>query len=223
MKPLKLTVATLSLVATLSQVQVQADQTNLVQTINVHLQATSQGATTTNRNLVTTSLETDRVNSGDIIASLGVALGTTFSQSARLVLVTPVDALNFPKIEVRDGSLKVEVTGFVVLEQVGGSVTRGVQSLRTGDSAYAVYSIQRLALQDIGGYEPLPMRFDVRGLGVDTESTRERRWPRRARIDMRADVTGSGDSNGAALIMQGSVTVSGGSLEVVSGDLPPPV
>ena len=220
MKSVKLAVAALSLVATLSQAQ--TDQTNLVQTLQVNLQAVSQGATTTNRNIVSTSLDSDRLNSGDIIASLGPVLGYNFSQSSRLVLVTPVDG-GFTKIEVRDGNLKVDVTGFVVFEQVGGAITRGVQNLRTGDSSHSTFSIHRLALQDNWGYEPLPLSFDARGLAVDNETTPQRRWSRRARIDLRADVTGSGDRAGDALIIQGTVTVSGGTLEVVTNDGPPPV
>src|SRR5882762_6160711 len=180
MKSLKLAAVTVALFTAITQAH--ADQTNFVQTLHVRLSAMKQGGTTTNRNVVVTSVDTDRLDTRQIIGGIGAVIGNTFSSTSRLVLVSPVAGGN-PSIEIRDASSKVDVTGFFVFEQIGGSVTRGVHFLRTGDSVQSTFSIQRLALQDVSGYPSLSLHFDVRGLATDSVNTREEHGPR---IEFRA-------------------------------------
>ena len=210
MKSHKLAAVAVALVTAITQAH--ADQTNFVQTLHVRLLAMKQGGATTNRNVVVTSVDTERLETRQIIGGIGAVIGNNFSRSSRLVLVTPVEG-GLPGIEIREGDSKVDVTGFFAFEQIGGSVTRGVQFLRTGDSVQTTFSIQRLALQDFPGYPSLALHFDVRGLGIDTVNSRDGNGPR---LDFRADVTGSGDSGGSPIVIQGSISTSGGTLEVVA-------
>lgn len=209
MKLLKLAALTVAFVTAITQAH--ADQTNFVQTLHVRLTAMQQGGTTTNRNIAVTSIDTDRLESRQIISGIGAVIGNSFSRSSRLVLVTPVDGGN-PSIEIRDRDSKVDVTSFFVFEQIGASVTRGAQFLRTGDSFQTTFSIQRLALQDSADYPALALHFDVRGLAVDTLNSRDENG---SPLDFRADVFGNGDSNGSPTVIHGSINVSGGSIEVV--------
>lgn len=211
MKSLKLAALTIAIVTAITQAH--ADQTNFVQTLHVRMSAMKQGGTTTNRNVVITSVDTERLDTRQIIGGIGAVIGNSFSRSSRLVIVTPVEG-GIPGIEIRDGDSKVDVTGFFVFEQIGGSVTRGVHFLRTGDSVHTTFSIQRLALQDFPGYPSLTLHFDVRGLGVDTVNSRDENG---SPLDFRADVSGSGDSNGSPIVIQGSISLSGGTIEVVTG------
>ena len=211
MKSPKLAAVTVALFTAITQAH--ADQTNLVQTLHVRLSAMKQGGTTTNRNIVITSVDTETLDSRQTIGAIGAVIGNNFSHPSRLVLVTPVQG-GIPSIEIRDGNSKVDVTGFFIFEQIGGSVTRGVHFLRTGDSFQTTYSIQRLALQDFPGYPSLALHFDVRGLGVDTVNSREEAGPP---LEFRAEVSGSGDSNGSPIVIHGSINTSGGTIEVVTG------
>ena len=113
-------------------------------------------------------------------------------------------------VEVRDGDQSVDVTEFFLLEQVGDSVTGSVLNLRSGNSTQTIYSVQHIALKDAAGYAPLNLHFDVSGLGNDTANDFRRRGN-----GLTVFGAGSGDLNGAALVIQGSVIISGQTLEVV--------
>lgn len=209
MKTPKFAAVAFAVVTALSQAQ--ADQTNLVQTLHVGLSAMKQGRTTTNRNTVVTSIDADRLDTRQIIGAIGSVTGNTFSRASKLVLVTPVDG-GVSQVEIRDGDVKLDVSGFFVFEQIGGSVSRGVQFLKTGDTVQTTYSIQRLALQDLGGYPSLPVHFDVRGLAVDLQNSRDESGQF---FDLNAEVTGSGDSNGSETVIRGVISISGGTVEIV--------
>ena len=187
-----------------------ADQTNIVENIQFRLFGLQQGDTRTNRNLVVTSVDTTWLGTDDIVQALAEATGNSFSRRGRLVLVTPVDG-GTSSVEVRDGDQSVDVTGFFVLEQLGDSVTGSVLNLRSGNSTQTIYSVQHIALQDAPGYSPLNVHFDISGLGNDTANDFRRRGN-----GLTVFGAGSGDRNGAALVIQGSMIISGQTLEVVT-------
>nr|AUN37542.1 hypothetical protein [uncultured bacterium] len=214
MKTLKTIALTFALVTVISQVR--ADQTNFVQALQVRLQALKQGGTSTNRNVVTTSVNTEVINNRDITAALGPVTGNNFAPTARLVMVTPVGGGN-SKVEVRDGNSKVDVTAFFVFEQVGAAVTQGTTNLRNGNSNHTTYSIQHLVLQDAFG-SALTLHFDVRGLSIDNITRGDN-----GRLELNAEVSGSGDKNGAAMVLIGTVDITGGTTEVVTDEIPPGV
>ena len=207
MKTLKL--AALAALLALGTAQGRADQTNLVENIHLNLFGLKQGDTRTNRNLVITSVDTVRLNNRAVIQALGDATANSFSRRSQLVLVTPLDG-GVSSVEVRDGDTKTDVTSFFGLEQTGTSVTASVLNTRTGNSAQITYSIQRLVLQDAAGLPALAVHFDVSGLGTDTDRTR-----RGPSSSLRIDAAGNGDSDGSPLVVQGSISVSGRTLEVV--------
>jgi len=195
--------------------QTRAEQTNIVETIQIRLLGLQQGDTRTNRNQVVTSVDTTWLGTDRVIQSLAAATGNSFSRSSRLVLVTPMDG-GTSSVEVRDGDLTVDVTGFFVLEQIGDSVTGSVLNLRSGHSTQTIHSVQHFVLQDAPGYPALNMHFDITGLGNDSSNDFRRRGN-----GLNIFGSGAGDRNGASLVIQGSISVSGQTLEVVpdSGDI----
>jgi hypothetical protein len=215
MKAVKLAVLT-AFMATLSVAHSFADQTNLVQNLQIQLFGVSQGGTFSNAYVTVTSANFTAVDTRRVIAALGTATGNTFSRGSALVLVTPLDGSS-ATLEVRDGSNHVDVTGFFAKEQIGDSVINSVSSNRSGRSFATEYSIQRLALQNSAGYPDLNLHFDVRGFAVQNSSG--------PGSYLSANVSGTGDRNGSLLILQGSFSVRGGTLEVVpdsggNGDSP---
>jgi hypothetical protein len=211
MKVLKL--AAVAAVLAMALAQARADQTNLVQTLHVRLTGLKQGGTTTHGSVVITSVEDERIDNRRIIEAIAAVTGNAFSSASRLVLVTPVEG-GASAIEVRDGAAKVEVTGFFVFEQVGESVTWSLENTRTGNSLQTIHSIQRFALQNFSAHAPLDLHFDVRGAGLERINTNSRSG---SRLGLRVDAAGNGDSLGAPLVLRGSITLSGQTLEVVAG------
>jgi hypothetical protein len=201
----KLTAPVAAVFLGLAAFQAQADHTNLVQNVNIRLLGITQGGTRTNGVFVTTTVSTVRVGTGAVIGALGAATGNSFSDQAQLVAVTILpDGPAY--IQVRDGSNDVDVTGFFSHESLSDSVSTSVLNTGTGRSAETDYSIQRFTLHDVP-----TLSFDVQGIA--TERLSNAATPR---SDLSADVVGSGNSNGQLLILQGSINVRGGTLEVVT-------
>jgi len=200
-------------------VQSKAGQTNLVQDLNIRLGGITQGPTQTSRNVTTTTTSSVRVGTAAVIKQLGTATGNSFSDKANLVVVTPLPS-GTSAIAIRDGNTSVDVSSFFVYEVKSGFVTSSESNLKTGRSSSTDYSIQRLALVDSAGNPALSLHFDVQGIAVETSTT----GPNTAtRTELDAGVSGWGDENGAALILEGSFRVQGYSLEVVSSSPPPNV
>jgi hypothetical protein len=195
--------------------RVNADQTNLVQGLYCHLTGVSQGTTQTNGNIARTSLSPPTVETHDVITVLGSATGNSFSDAAKLVLITPL-AGSSPTIWVRDGTVSVEVTSFFEYEVKTGVVTSSVTNLKSGRSSSSDYSIQRLALVGAPGAN-LAIHFDVQGIAAQNTLT----GVAGARTELNVFVTGFGDEPGKLLILEGSFRLQGSSLEVVSTTPPP--
>jgi hypothetical protein len=215
MKALKLAALT-ALLATLSVAHSFADQTNLVQNLQIQLLGVSQGGTWSNSNVTVTSANFTGVDTRRVIAALGAATGNSFGRGSALVLVTPLDGSPV-LVQVRDGATSVDVTGFFVKEQLSDSVESSVHTRRNGRSFATVYNIQRLALQDSAGYPALNLHFDVRGFAVQNSAGQG--------SYLTINASGSGDRNGNLLILQGNINVRGGTIEVVpsgggNGDSP---
>ncbi len=206
MKALKLLTATL---LAIGAAQAYADQTNLVQNVSIQLFGVRQGRTVTNGNLVSTGVDVVRLDTRRVIQVLGEATGNTFSQMSRLVMVTPLNG-DSAIFQVRDGDRKVDVTRYLVYEQLSDSVQSLQLNLRTGRSLGVAYSIQRLALQDDGGVV-LSSHFDVNGFARQVD------WNGRTGDDVSIEVSGVGDREGL-LILQGSIGIFGHQIEVVPGD-----
>jgi hypothetical protein len=201
----------------LGTTQTWADQTNLIQDLNIQLLGYKQGSTSTNRNTVTTSLDAVRVSNRDVIAALGTATGTTFSKSAKLVIVTPLPS-GTPVIQVRDSGNSVDVTSYLSFTQQGNALTTSRISLRNSTGSSTVYSVQSLSLIDpTGGTTAL--RFTVQGVAESTAAITSNAVPD---TETDATVTGVGESSDTTLILQGAVRISGHKVEVVSYTAPLP-
>ncbi|HVV73125.1 MAG TPA: hypothetical protein VHI52_16750 [Verrucomicrobiae bacterium] len=191
--------------------RVQADQTNLVQELSIHLAGLSQGPTVTNRNVVVTRTRDQHFNSHDVIAALGKSVGSAFSDSAKLLVITPLQGGN-SAIVVRDGASSLDVSAYFIHEQSSGSVSAMETQVKTGRGTGTDYSIQRFALRDVPDSTPLDLHFDVNGVAEETTQTAP---PQPARTELDAYVYGAGDSAGNLVILQGRVRVHGHTLEVV--------
>jgi hypothetical protein len=203
-----------------SAAHTKADQTNLVQNLSIRLSGITQGQPETSGNVVRTSVAFWRVGTGDVIKQLGSATGNSFSDQAKLVVVTPLPS-GTSAIVVRDGTGSVDVTSFFVYEQKSGFVSSSHANLKTGRSGSSNYSIQRLALTDSVAYSTvLGLHFDVQGVAVETSATSA---AGDTRTELDAGVSGSGDENGNLLILEGSFRVYGHTLEVVPAADPPSV
>lgn len=204
----KLTAAVAAVIFGLAASQAKADHTNLVQNVSLRLLGITQGGTRTNGNVVTASVNTVRVGNGDVIGALGPATGNSFSDAAQLLAVTllPDGATS---IVVRDGGNEVDVSDFFSHDNLSDSVGSSQLNTRTGRSTETDYSIQRFTLHDVDG-QPISLHFDVQGIA--TENLSNAVTPR---ADLSADVAGSGDNSGQLMILQGTITVRGRTLEVV--------
>jgi hypothetical protein len=195
---------------------VRAQQTNLVQTLSIDLSGVKQGNTTTNGNTVVSNVGFVTLSTADVIRALGTATGNTFSRSATLQVVTALP--NGPlSVNVVDGGNTVNVSRFVVIQPVSGSVDSSVTNTRNGRTSGNTYSIEQFVLQD--GYAPLTLHFNVNGVAVGTFSNAAEGQ----NTDVDASVAGSGDRNGDPLILEGTVRIFGDTLQVVSSQPPPGV
>jgi len=204
----KLTAAIAAVFFGLAASQAKADHTNLVQNLSVRLQGITQGGTRTNGNVVTTTVNSVRVGNGAIIDALGTATGNSFSAAAQLLAITllPDGATS---VVVRDGANEVDVSDFFSHNNLSDSVSSSQLNTKTGRSSETDYSIQEFSLHDVLG-QPISLHFDVQGIA--TEDLSNAATPL---SNLSADVTGSGDNNGQLMILQGSITVRGRTLEVV--------
>ena len=193
--------------------QAYADQTNLVQQLQIHLSGLTQGPTVTNRNTVVTESQPVLLNDRLIIDALGAATGNSFSQSASLVVVRALPN-GAPRVAVQDGAHRVDVAAYFVAERLSDVVRRSAYNLRTGVGSAADHSVERLALADVDGYPVLSLHFDVDGIAVNTTVTSPATGPL---TEWHANVAGQGDNNGAVWLLQGTVRVTGHTLEVVTG------
>jgi hypothetical protein len=210
----------ISAVATLlvlGALQIKADQTNLVQDLGIHLKGITQGATVTTKNVVKTATDSVKVGTADVIQQLGAATGNTFSDTANLVVVTPLPS-GSSAIVIRDGTASVDVTSFFVYEVKSGFVSSSQSNLKTGRASSTDCSIQRLALVDSSGSPALTLHFDVQGIATETSTTDPSTG---TRTGLDASVSGSGDENGKVLLLEGMFRIQGNTLEVVSTAPPP--
>lgn len=214
MKTIKL--AVLAVVSMAIAVQVQAQQTNLVQSFSIQLFGFSQGGSNKLGNLVSTNVNLVQVGTRQVIQALGAADSDTFSPLAKLVLVTPLNG-GSPRVQVRDSNNQpVDVTDFFDMEALSDAVVGSVSNTKSGRGSSVTYEIGRFALQDAHG-ETLSLHFNVDGIVTGNSSSPlfGPASPQNSTVD--ANVMGSGDRNGNLLILQGSIEIFGRTLEVESG------
>jgi hypothetical protein len=195
-------------------------QTDEVLVLNIQLNAVSQGPTTTNRaGVVSTSVQVRRITSRDIIQVLGAATGNSFSTNAHLVLLTPTNDLDTWTVQIRDGNNQLDVSGFITHQSGALEVGSSSFNPRTGNASGADYGVDTFTLHDQGGFPSLTEHFSVSGLTITSSRGVVRRGQVVGQVDrIDAQVSGGGDNNGNAVVIQGSVHAVGNSTEVITID-----
>lgn len=210
-----------------AQTTLAQTQTDEVLVLNIQLKAVSQGPTTTNRaGVVSSSVQVHRITSGEIIQVLGASTGNSFSTNAHLVLLTPTNDLDNWTVQVRDGSVQVDVSGFITHQPGTTEVGSSSFNPRTGNASGADYGVDGFSLHDQGGFPALTEHFSVSGLTITSSRGVVRRGQVVGQVDrVDAQVSGTGDNNGNAIVIQGSVHAVGNSTEVITigGGGGPPV
>ncbi len=201
----------------LASVNAWADQTNLVRNFDIQLSGFQQGDTTTTKNVTTTEVNKVKFDGNDIVAAIGTATGNSFSSNARLVVITAVPS-GASHIEIRDGATKFDATPFFAQTYVTDAVGKSTVNSKNGKSSGSNYSIQQFWLVDGNGYS-LSFHFSLSGIAVENFSIPAIPGPR---SELKADISGQGDLDGQLLILQGSLKVTGQTVEVVAGGSGPP-
>jgi hypothetical protein len=216
--------AALLMAAALQTAPAQTTNIDAALVLNFNLTAVSQGPTTTTPAGVVSDVQVSRITSRDIIVVLGAATGNTFSPKARLVVLTPTNDLENWTVKVEDGATSVDVTGFIAHNPGPDSVSKAWIQRRTGAAGATEYSIDGFGLQDKPGFPALTEHFSVSGFTATTSrGVVDRRGQAAGVIDsIDADVSGTGDSNGQLLIIEGTVDADGiGTQAVVTPGRPP--
>ena len=192
--------------------QVQTDE---LLSLNFNLTAFSQGGVATNKNTVTSSVHTQKVTSADVIQALGASIGQSFSTNAGLFLLTPTNDLDAWTVQVRDGNLAVDVSGFFV-HQAGNDVGSSSVNTKTGAANNVDYSVDNFVVQDQGGFPSLGLHLSLSGLTRTVSRTTVSGGAVVSIVDkISAQVSGNGDSQGNALVLSGTVTAVGLGQETV--------
>lgn len=221
--PLKFSIiAALAFVAALPPVNAQTTQTDAVLNLSINLTALSQGPSSSAQGVVQTTVHASQVTSRTVIQALGASTGNTFSTKARLVLLTPTNNLDNWTVQVRDGSAVVDVTGFFGHQPGTSTVDSAFLVTRTGDAGDTVYSIDNFTLQDEPGFPPLSLHFNVSGLTATSQTgVVNRRGVVTGEVNqISAQVSGTGDSKGALILIQGTVDAEGSGTQTVTSAPP---
>jgi len=217
-----LTAAALAAATFLYPASTEAQQVDAVLNINIQLNTVSQGPVTTVGSTTQSRVVYSSITTRDVIRALGAAEGTTFSRQAKLVLLTPTNNLDLWTVQVRDGSRKVDVTGFFVHQAGSAEVDGAWVNNRNGNAGENDYSLDAFALQDPGAFQPLGIHFAVSGLTVTSQQGIVRRGQitgQTSRISAR--VSGAGDVQGNLILIEGNISAEGSGTETV--DAPPPI
>jgi len=212
--------AALLMAAALQTAPAQTTNIDAALVLNFNLNAVSQGPAVTTSAGVSTDVQVSRITSRDIIVVLGAATGNTFSPKARLVVLTPTNDLENWLVHVQDGTKDVDVTGFIAHNPGSSSVGSAWVQRRTGAAGGTEYSIDGFGLQDQAGFPALSKHFNVSGFTATTSrGAVNRRGQVTGVIDsIDADVSGTGDSGGELLIIEGTLDADGiGTQPVVTG------
>jgi len=108
--------------------------------------------------------------------------------------------------------VEFDVSTFFSLQTVGAAVTSSTTNTKNGNTTSVTYSVQQFVLQDSYYGMTVNTHFNVSGLGTDVSANHPIPGPDN-RLDV--NVSGSGDRNGTPLVLEGSISVSGQTLQIV--------
>jgi len=194
----------------------EAAQTNLIQTLNLHLIATFQGPDVTNDNIISETVTNLKVSTGDIIQILGPATTNDFSVQARLLVVTPLPDGD-RRVVVRDGATTVDVTRFFDHELRGAVVEKARFNTETSVAAGIRYGVHSFTLQDATNSPALLAHFQLYGPAVVpfvSVLNRQKEVVGYA-YEYVAAVAGTGDFDGQPAILRGTISGLGRAVEIL--------
>lgn len=185
-------------------------ETNLAQPLNIDLTATIAGAESTIAGVAVQSATHIHLTTADVISALGVSLGATFPTNAQLLLTESTGgALT---VAVKGGSnAAVDVTGFFVFEASSNHIESVSFSTNTGTLVTNVQALETFGFQNDSGATALTWHFSVSGVatvtyaGIDSSGTVTEDG-----FALSAQVSGSGDYDGAFALYQGFISAGAG-------------
>ena len=209
-------------------VAVQAAQTNLVQSLTFKMTAWSQGATTTNGSIVTVKANSQSIATKDIIGWLGTTTTNSFT-NAQLLVINPFGvAESQSRIIVRTTTKvsktlsitnDVDVSGFFASVTYAATVNNySYNSSNNVVNSGTYYGYWGFYLLNNANYPPLPVTFQVSGLGVDSavNVTGKNKKVVLGLADQFSitNAAGFGYVNTNAFIIGGNIAISGQTIEV---------
>jgi hypothetical protein len=220
----------LVLLAITGVVSAQATQTNLIQALNFKFTAWSQGTTVTNGNIVSVKANAQSIVTKDVIGWLGTATANSFTNSQLLVvnqLNTPISNNHIIVRTTTKVSRTQSVTNDVDVSGFFGSYTFAatVDNYSYNNSNNVVnpgayYGYWDFYLSSATNYPPLPVTFNVTGLGVDgvyNVTGAKKAVLGAADVFSITNAAGIGLVNSNTFILAGSIIISGKTLEVDPG------
>ncbi len=139
------------------------------------------------------------------------------------MVLAPTNALDNWTLQIQDGTNSaVNVTGFFAHQPGNNSVSGAWTNSRTGESGITDYSVDSFALQDQTGYPALTEHFSVSGFtSLNTTMVVNRTGTNVGQsTSISAQVSGTGDSQGAQTLVTGSINAEG--FEKAAGFTLPP-
>lgn len=213
MKKLFISVASLYLLGILN---IHAAQTNLVQSLRFNLSVYLQGTSVTNGSFIDYSIAPGKISTADIIQAIGTSLSKTFSPSAALETVTQLPS-GADAIVIQDGTSRVDVSGFFIINKDSIAVAKGSLDTATGWDRGLEYVNRSFRLKNMAAFPSLTLNFRVNGLSPTKY---------RSLFDDQGSVIGTAEEyvlsvvgtaqvNGADAIAHGSVASTGRRIEIV--------
>jgi hypothetical protein len=208
--------------------QTKAATTNVVQNINFELTFYEQGPTNNpTTNIVSVTVNRERVTTKDIIAALGAATSNSFSGDASLVFVRNASPTNDEgAIEIKDGTNVVDVSDFFTITHSkilvhgslfggrGGLFNSAFDNTGSGIGDGATYGILHLTLTNAPDAN-LTLNLHVNGFAISTYRSIVNNSMIMGVDTTEADVAGTGvDANGVPVVIQGTISLFGRRTEI---------
>jgi hypothetical protein len=196
------------------------EQTNPAQPLNIDLTATIAGVESATDGVVVQPAQHKHLTTEDVVDALSTSLGTSFSNNAQLLLtLSETGAL---AVSVKDGAkASVDVTGYFVFDPSSNYVQSVSFRTNTGSLVTNFQAIETFGLQNEGSTRALPWHFTVAGLAeanygeVDSGGTVTAKG-----FALSAQVSGSGDYDGAFALFEGFISTERAEAGAGSGSTP---
>jgi hypothetical protein len=214
-------ICSLALLTIAGVADVNAAETNLVQSLNFKLTAWSQGLTATNGHIVSVSASKQAIVTKDVIGWLGTATTNNFVNGQLLVINQLGAPISNNRIVVRTmtpATNDVDVSGFFFTFVTTATVNNySYNNTNNSVNPGTYYGYWGFYLLSDPNYPLLPATFQTTGLGVDAVNNLVGKKKNVLGLYDQFSITnaaGIGQLNGKPFIIFGSITITGKTLEV---------